>query len=102
MELDTTPYGIHICYAYQYRAFGPQNENGAAKYYIHGMGIQDLTLGATEFTTKPIVTVIDWDSYGFGVTAKMTPSSGASGTSMTSSFVNGTTIYVDGGISACL
>lgn len=69
MELDQAPYGIQICYSYQYRANGPLNDNGAINFYIHGMGVQDMILTANEFTSMPTVHVRDWDD--FGVTADM-------------------------------
>lgn len=90
MELDAAPFGIQILYSHQYKGTGPINENGAIKHYTHGIGIKDLVLSAHEFQTTPKVRVIDWDEFGFGVTAEMSNEEGklASNLIMGSAFVN--------------
>ena len=66
IEIDTTegPFGIRISYPHQYLFKGPLNENGAIRYYGHGLGMMNLGFSATAFKRAPKLQVTDWDDIG--------------------------------------
>ncbi|TMW60101.1 hypothetical protein Poli38472_000143 [Pythium oligandrum] len=65
--IAAAPYGLTLSYPYTTRAFGGSTGNGNAnQYYLHAV-INDLTLGAAEFTTAPTYEVYGWDDLSVSV-----------------------------------
>ncbi|KAI9995865.1 hypothetical protein PInf_012933 [Phytophthora infestans] len=77
------PFGLQACYSYTYRSMA--NEvNGVVKYYLHAFR-NDLTLSATEFSSKP-----DYEIYSFSdMGASLRTCASGSDNCMDSSLVNG-------------
>uniref|UniRef100_A0AAV1U439 glucan endo-1,3-beta-D-glucosidase n=1 Tax=Peronospora matthiolae TaxID=2874970 RepID=A0AAV1U439_9STRA len=86
MVADKAPFGMSASYPYRNRfSGGSSGNNGAVKYYAHGM-VQEFLFSAEELTgRKPNFQVVDWADQG--VTVKFTVSS--SGGSMVSDLVSG-------------
>eukprot|EP00644_Phytophthora_capsici_P010121 jgi/Phyca11/120544/e_gw1.41.147.1 len=84
MVIDKAPFGMSVAYPYRSRfSGGSSGNNGAVKFYAHGM-TRDVLLSAEEIVwQKPNFQVVDWADQG--VTVKFTGSSG----SMTSDLVSG-------------
>ncbi|KAI9921547.1 hypothetical protein PsorP6_002538 [Peronosclerospora sorghi] len=89
MVVDKAPFGMAASYPYRSRfSGGSSGNNGAVKYYAHGM-VREFMFSAEEIVwQKPNIQVIDWADQG--VTVKFTSSSGGN---MISDLVSGM-VYV--------
>ncbi|KAL3672012.1 hypothetical protein V7S43_002681 [Phytophthora oleae] len=85
MVIDKAPFGMSVAYPYRSRfSGGSSGNNGAVKFYAHGM-TRDVLFSAEEIVwQKPNFQVVDWADQG--VTVKFT---GSSGGSMVSDLVSG-------------
>ncbi|CAI5721991.1 unnamed protein product [Hyaloperonospora brassicae] len=86
MVVDKAPFGMSTSYPYRSRfSGGNSGNNGAVKFYAHGM-VREFLFSAEEIVQqKPTFQVVDWADQG--VTVKFTASS--SGGSMVSDIVSG-------------
>uniref|UniRef100_M4BHY5 Glycosyl hydrolase family 81 N-terminal domain-containing protein n=1 Tax=Hyaloperonospora arabidopsidis (strain Emoy2) TaxID=559515 RepID=M4BHY5_HYAAE len=86
MVVDKAPFGMSASYPYRSRfSGGSSGNNGAVKYYAHGM-VREFLFSAEEILwRKPTFQVTDWADQG--VTVKFTASS--SGGTMVSDIVSG-------------
>ncbi|DBA00714.1 TPA: hypothetical protein N0F65_001185 [Lagenidium giganteum] len=72
--------GLSVSYLHQYRVDGPQNDNGAVKYYFYPPAIRNLVLGCTEFDqpgAQLSLRLPAWDDVGVHVEIASTGGHGA-------------------------
>ncbi|OWZ14300.1 Endo-1,3(4)-beta-glucanase [Phytophthora megakarya] len=86
MVVDKAPFGMSVSYPYRSRfSGGSSGNNGAVKYYAHGM-VREFLFSAQEIVSqKPNFQVVDWADQG--VTVKF--AAGSSSGTMVSDLVSG-------------
>jgi endo-1,3(4)-beta-glucanase len=71
VQSHEAPFGIRIAYPFATRFFGPQNNNNAAQYYAHALGIQHIGFSSSNFQL-PKMEVTHWDDMGVHMVMKDT------------------------------
>lgn len=73
--------GLHVSHPYQYRIWGPDNDNSASSSFYHWF-TTDLILSAQELTPSTVAMIVtDWDDAGFGVSARVASTTAPSSSS---------------------
>ncbi|KAH7477088.1 putative endo-1,3(4)-beta-glucanase [Phytophthora ramorum] len=94
MVADKAPFGMSVSYPYRSRfSGGSSGNNGAVKYYAHGM-VREFLFSAEEIVwQKPNFQVVDWADQGVTVKFAASSSSGSMVSDLVSGMVYASTKY---------